>query len=183
MSAIPITRDDVLARLAETKVDLATTFGALSDAQWTWAPDDIVWSAANLAEHIGAVEYSMARLFRERFETLEAADFTAEQHAKRDALIRRAVPDRSAKIEAPAGVRPKNRFATRAECMAALMAAHDAMVDVVRTRGETLRTRSAPHPAFGNLDGLQWGLLCAEHGARHLAQLAELRTLPGFPSA
>ena len=183
MSALLITRDDVLARLAATLVELATTFDALSDAQWAWTPDNVVWSAANIAEHIAAVERGMARLYSERFETLEAVDFTAEQRAKRDALIMRAVPDRSAKIEAPSSVRPKSRFATRAECMAALMAARDAMSEVVRTRGETLRTRAAPHPAFGNLDGMQWGMLCADHGARHLAQLAELRTVPGFPSA
>lgn len=183
MSPSPVTRDDVLARLEATRLELRATLDALSDAQWAWAPSDAVWSAAQIAEHVGAVERGMAKLYSERFDTLEPANHTDEQRARRDALIVQAVPNREVKIEAPAGVRPKSRFATRAECMAALMAARDAMAEVVRTRGETLRTRSAPHPAFGNLDGIQWGLLCAEHGSRHMAQVTELRATPGFPSA
>ncbi|MBI3790901.1 MAG: DinB family protein [Gemmatimonadetes bacterium] len=183
MNATPVTPDQLLQRLEVTEAEVIATLGALSDAQWSWAPDDATWSAAHIVEHIGAVERGMAKIYDERFDTLEPSPFSDEQRAKRDAMLAKAVPNRDIKIEAPAGVRPKNRFATRAEAMAALATARKAFMTVVRTRGDTLRSRLCPHPAFGNIDGIQWGIVIAEHGLRHMAQLAELRTRPGFPAA
>jgi hypothetical protein len=183
MSPAPLAAADVADQLHALRADLITELDALSDAQWEWTPDDAHWSPALIAEHIAVVERSMARLFGERFETLEAVNFTDEQRAKRDHVIAMGVPDRTRKIEAPETARPKRRFATRAECMAAMLAARDQMTEVVRERGDALRGRIVPHPAFGNIDGVQWGLVCALHGARHLAQVNELRTLPGFPAA
>ena len=183
MTIAPLSAAAVATKLHDLRASLISELETLSDAQWEWTPDDAHWSAALIAEHIAVVERSIARLFGERFETLEAVNFTDEQRAKRDQVIALGVPDRTRRIEAPEGARPKRRFATRAECMAALLAARDQMTEVVRTRGDTLRGRIVPHPAFGNLDGVQWGLVCALHGARHLAQAAELRTLPGYPAA
>lgn len=183
MSDAPRSPAEVLARLAETRAQLVATLEPLSDAQWIWTPDEVVWSAALLAEHLAVVDFGTSRLLTERFDTLEEVSYTSEQQAKKDAMIPVAVANRGVKIEAPAFVRPKNRFATRAECMAKLLGARDAIVQAVQTHGDRLRTRSAPHPALGSLDGLQWALFSAEHGARHMAQFVELRSLAGFPTA
>ncbi len=183
MSDTPTTPAQIVARLESSSVQVADTLNALSDAQWIWAPDETTWSAANISEHLGAVERGIAKLFDEKFDALEASTFSDAQRAKRDATLFAAVPNREFKIEAPLGVRPKNRFATRAECMAAVAAARASFVAVMRARGDAMRTRLYPHPAFGNIDGVQWGIVIAEHGLRHMAQLAELRTRPGFPGA
>ena len=183
MSAAPLSPADVLARLDVTRAQLVSAFTPLTDAQWAWAPDDITWSAALIAEHLAVIDRGTARLIAEKFETLEPASYTPEQRAKKDAMIPVAVSNRGFTIEAPASVRPKHRFTTRAECMASLLGARDAIADRVRTTGDTLRTRSFTHPVLGNLDGLQWALFSAEHGARHMAQLAELRALAAFPKA
>ena len=183
MTIAPLSAAAVATKLHDLRASLISELQTLSDAQWEWTPDDAHWSAALIAEHIAVVERSIARLFGERFETLEAVSFSDEQRTKRDQVIVHGVPNRAMKIEAPESARPKRRFATRAECMAAMLAARDQMTEVVRTRGEALRGRIVPHPAFGNLDGVQWGLVCALHGARHLAQVDELRQTPGFPVA
>ncbi len=183
MSAVPLTPAQVLARLAEARAEVRAAFEPLSDAQWTWAPDDVTWSAAHIAEHLAVVDRGTARLITEKFPSLEPANFTAEQRAKKDAMIPVHVANRGVKIEAPETVRPKGRFGTRAECMETLLGARDAIAGAVETKGDALRERSAPHPVLGTCDGLQWALFSAEHGARHLVQMAELRALPGFPSA
>ncbi len=181
MSVAPFSPADVLVRLDAARTQLVAAFSPLSDAQWSWAPDDVIWSAALIAEHLAVIDRGTARLITDKFETLTPASYTAEQRAKKDAMIPVAVANRGVKIEAPASVRPKNRFATREECMASLLGARDAIAVAVRTAGDTLRTRSFNHPVLGDLDGLQWAVFSAEHGARHMAQVAELRTLPGFP--
>ena len=179
----PLSPADVIARLDLTRDRLVDGLETLSDAQWSWAPDDRIWSAAHIAEHLAVVNFGTSRLLTDRFEALEAASFTAEQQARKDAMIAPAVANRGFKLEAPANVRPKNRWGSRAETMAKLMAARDAIADAVRNATVDLRSRKAPHPALGTLDGLQWALFSAEHDERHMAQLDELRQHPDFPKA
>jgi hypothetical protein len=45
-----------------------------------------------------------------------------------------------------------------------------------------LRRRSAHHPTFGPLDGYQWILVIAAHGARHTEQILEVRDGLNFPA-
>ena len=37
------------------------------------------------------------------------------------------------------------------------------------------------HPALGELDGHQWVMLIAAHGARHTAQIEEVKSAPDYP--
>ena len=177
----PLSRTDVLARLEATRDRLVGSLESLSDEQWGWAPDDRIWSAAHIAEHLAVVNFGTSRLLTERFAALEPASFTAEQQARKDAMIAPAVANRGIKMEAPANLRPKSRWATRAEVMSKLMGARDAIADAVRNTVADLRSRKAPHPALGTLDGMQWALFSAEHDERHMAQLDELRQHPEFP--
>jgi hypothetical protein len=180
--ATPVTPDDVLARLDAGTARLEAAITGLTDAQWTWRPDERTWSAALNIEHIVSVERGTVKLMGELFDTLEAVNFTPEQQAKRDGIVLGGVPNRALKIDAPAGVVPKGRYPVRADAIAQVRATRAALADAIRARGATLRTRCFAHPAFGKLDLLQWGLTCAEHSDRHLAQVAELATLPGYPA-
>lgn len=181
MAPAPLTPADVLARLAEARPELAAAFSGFSDAQWNWSPDPSRWSVAQVAEHVATVDRGTAALLTTRFDTMTPADYTPEQRGKKDAQVLAVVTDRSFKIEAPAMVAPKGRYATRAEAEAALMANRDAIGEAVTARGDTLRTRTFPHPALGALDGLQWVLMSIQHARRHLLQVQELRAHPDFP--
>ena len=183
MTAAPFSPDDVLARLAEARAEIIASVEPLSDVQWAWSPDESTWSAAHIVEHCAVVDRGTAKMLTEKFSTLEAVDFTPEQQAKKDASIRVAVANRGVKLDAPPRVVPSGRFASRADAMAALLGARDTIADAVRTSGNALRSRGAPHPFLGKFDGLQWAVFSAEHGARHMSQLAELRAQPEFPKA
>ena len=179
----PLTSAQVIARLDATRDRLVAGLETLSDDQWGWSPDPRIWSAAHIAEHLAVVNFGTSRLLTERFETLEPASFTAEQQARKDAMIAPAVANRGIKMEAPANLRPKSRWGTRAEIMSKLLSARDAITNAVRNTTVDLRTRKAPHPALGTLDGLQWALFAAEHDERHMTQLDELRQHPDFPAS
>ncbi|MBI2796578.1 MAG: DinB family protein [Gemmatimonadetes bacterium] len=178
----PLTRTDVLERLDAVRDRLVDALETLSDAQWNWAPDQRAWSAAHIAEHLAVIAYGTSRMLTDRFETLEPASFTPEQQARKDARIPLAVANRGVKLESPEHVRPKSRWSSRAETMAKLLYGHDAVADAVRNATVDLRSRTAPHPYLGAFDGMQWAVFTAAHADRHLAQLDELRALPGFPA-
>jgi hypothetical protein len=46
-----------------------------------------------------------------------------------------------------------------------------------------LRGHIAMHPIAGAWDGYQWILAAGGHGARHAAQIEEVKADPGFPAA
>lgn len=179
----PLSPADVLTKLDASRGRLVDAFGTLSDAQWSWAPDDKIWTAAHIAEHLAVIAFGTSKLLTEKFASLEPASYTPEQQAKKDAMIPIAVANRGTKLESPANVRPKGRWGTRAEIMAKLLYGHDAIADAVRSSTVDLRSRTAPHPFLGSFDGLQWAVFTVAHADRHIAQLDEMRALPEFPRA
>ena len=58
----------------------------------------------------------------------------------------------------------------------------DATVTYVKTPADDLHGHAAPHPVFKTFDGYQWVLLLSGHSARHTAQIAEVKTAPGYPA-
>ena len=179
----PLSRAEVLERLDASRDRLIDAFETLSDEQWSWAPDDKTWSAANIAEHLAVIAFGTSRLLTDKFDTLEPASYTPEQQARKDAMIPDKVANRGTRLEAPENVRPKARWATRAEIQAKLMFGHDAMANAVRNTAVDLRSRTAPHPFLGAFDGMQWAIFTVAHADRHIAQLDEMRARPGFPTA
>ena len=53
------------------------------------------------------------------------------------------------------------------------------MLDFARATDADLRALVVPHPALGELDGVQWLLFVAYHTDRHAAQLGELGAVSG----
>ena len=78
---------------------------------------------------------------------------------------------------------PANRWLTKAEVIEQFRRARAASVEALRNAGDDLRSRFAPHPVAGNLDGYQWFLTIAAHTERHLAQIEEIKSHPDYPAA
>ncbi|CAA9346123.1 MAG: hypothetical protein AVDCRST_MAG11-3233, partial [uncultured Gemmatimonadaceae bacterium] len=75
---------------------------------------------------------------------------------------------------APEHTRPEGRYASSAQAAADFGDARAGVLDFARTTAADLRALIVPHPALGELDGVQWLLFVAYHTDRHAAQLAEL---------
>jgi hypothetical protein len=76
---------------------------------------------------------------------------------------------------------PTGQFKDAASVRKAFVEARDHNITYVRETKDDLRGHFLAHPAFGELDGLQWMLVLAGHAERHVIQMREVLAAPGFP--
>ena len=159
---------DALRATEETLTGLLSPF---TPEQWHFRPAEGKWSVAELAEHIVLVEKRVMGAL---------APSEGGTSPKRDATVRRVVPDRSTKVEAPAPVSPRGRFATPAAWEEEFRAVRARTIHWLETTSEP-RGVAFTHFIFGPLDGYQWTLFASAHLERHLNQLEEIMQHPTFP--
>jgi DinB superfamily len=164
------TRDQVLAE--STK---------LTEAQWTFkaAPDR--WSVGEVVQHLALAE---PFIFDMQQKLLSAPPATAEQLAAtkgKDDMIRKVIPDRTKKAQAPEPLQPTaSKLGGQAETVAAFRERRTKTIDYAAKTKDDLRARVGDSP-LGPLDAYQWLLFTAAHSERHLAQIREVKADPKFP--
>ncbi|MCS7043570.1 MAG: DinB family protein [Bryobacteraceae bacterium] len=173
-------RDYALSALHASRKLFLDSVEGLSDAQLRWKPDARSWSVMEVAEHIVASEEFLAGVAQKALQA--PADPSKKQPKPRemDAKILAAVADRSQKAQAPEGLVPKGRFRSIGELTAEFRRLRDRNIAFVRETSADLRSHFAPSP-MGDLDALQWYIFLAGHTERHVAQIQELKSNPGFP--
>ena len=105
---------------------------------------------------------------------------TAEQLAKakgQDAVILKAIPDRTQKVQAPEPIQPKQRLGPREKVVAAYRDRRAQTLDYAQKTTDDLRSRVGDSP-LGPLDAYQWLLFTAAHNERHLGQIREVKADP-----
>lgn len=173
---MPITdpeRAAVVAELARSRDAFLAAMAAVPADGWTRPPAPGRWSAGECAEHVIRVERGVRKFLRT---TLAAAAPDAARRgtlAGRDAAIAAALRNRATARAAPEYTRPEGRYASPAQAAADFADAREGVLDFARTTAADLRALIVPHPALGELDGVQWLLFVAYHADRHAAQLAE----------
>jgi hypothetical protein len=165
------TRDQVLAESAK-----------LTDAQWTFksAPDR--WSVGEVVQHLVLAE---PFLFETQQKLLSAPPATAEQLAAvkgKEEMIRKVIPDRTQKVQAPEPLRPTTaaKIGRQADTVAAFKDHRAKTIDYATKTNDDLHGRIGDSP-LGPLDGYQWLVFIAAHTERHLAQIREVKADPQFP--
>ncbi|MEO8140797.1 MAG: DinB family protein, partial [Gemmatimonadota bacterium] len=135
--------------------DFIATLDGLSAAQWNYRPSPEAWSIKETAEHTAVVLHGIGRLFTTKLLTMPLA---ADDPGRRigDGDLTRLMADRSRAFEAPDMVKPKGRWATREEFIAAFSSSTESLVAWAREHAAVLRTVGAPHPIFGPIDAVQW---------------------------
>ena len=87
----------------------------LSDGQWNFKPAPDRWSVGEVVEHLALAESFLADT---RQQVMTGTAPTPEQLAAakgKDALILKAIPDRTQKVQAPEPIQPKQRLGPRAK--------------------------------------------------------------------
>ncbi|MDF1504185.1 DinB family protein [Roseisolibacter sp. H3M3-2] len=130
------------------------------------------WSAAEVVEHLALTEWAVVEFVRGTLLTWPRHDPAIALPTDHEVL--RASADRAVRLDAPERLRPVGDGARPAALCAGLEAARDTAIALAVAHGDALRTRTAPHPHFGLLDGAQWLLFLAGHAERHAVQLHEL---------
>lgn len=159
---------------------LAATDG-LSPDQWAFKSAADRWSIAEVAEHIAAAEDALFTLIESQ--VMQAPARSEPANVKEiDDLILQAVPDRSAKRQAPEPLRPTARFGSGDESIRQFKASRaKTLAFLTQTAG--LRDHAIDSPLGQKLDAYQWLLFISAHCERHTKQINEVKADPAFPTA
>ena len=169
------TLDEAIAQLAQSDAALREAVAPLSSAQWSWKPGAATWSIAEIAEHLVLVERGI--LFRLR---TAPADGLEKTDGKERVLVNLTL--RTVKFPAPARLVPTGKYPAQTDFEIDMSTARAATLAWVRDPDTHLQQHVMPHPAFGELHGLQWLLMIAQHTLRHIAQIREVMAHPEYPA-
>ena len=167
--------DEAVAQLAQSDAAFREAIAPVSPAQWTWKPDIETWSIGECAEHLVIVEQGI--LHRLRSAPPDAFEKTVGKER-----LPEMVANRTVKFPAPARLQPGGRrFATPDECLAQWTATRAATLAWAQHPDTQLHRHVMPHPAFGELHGVQWLQMMAGHTLRHISQMHEVMAREGYP--
>lgn len=163
--------------LTETGDNLLAITAGLSDAQWHFKPAADRWSIAEILEHVLIVErFIQGTIVRMPEAPPPAAGWN---HAAEDEAIPIRTVDRTRRFPAPPVCHPTGN-----------LSANELLDAFTQVREKTRQLVSAPalrghvmiHPVAGAWDGYHWLLAAAAHGARHTAQMMDVKGDPDFPA-
>ena len=89
---------------------------------------------------------------------------------------------RTVKFPAPARLVPTGKYSAQTDFENDMSTARAATLAWARDPDTHLEQHVMPHPAFGELHGLQWLLMIAQHTLRHIAQIREVMAQPEYPA-
>lgn len=176
------------ARLAETmdyveekRKELLQSFTGVPGDHLTSRPATGGWSVAEILDHLGIVESSVARLIIKRAGRAREAGLGDEKSTESvlpsfDAY--RARLD-SMKLESPETVKPRADIDIE-EALQGLGTSRESLRAAVATAdGLSLSEIKHTHPILGEIDLYQWLIFVGQHEARHKKQIE--RTLNSIP--
>jgi hypothetical protein len=162
--------------LSVTRGFLIESVSGLSTTQWDFKPADDTWSIAENMEHIVLVESGIHAIIERMSNAPEVAP--EGTRSEMDDFIVNEIPKRSRKGKSPAQAYPTHRW-SGPEALRHFIERRDQSIRLLVTR--RLREHVVAHPLFGPWDGYQWLLAAASHGARHTAQICEVKGHEKFP--
>jgi len=141
------------------------------------------WSILEIVEHLALTEDMLFATIKKNLETGKPSDTPPPQDPEVfDALILKAIADRSQKATAPEPATPKGTYSDLDQARQAFGERRSKTVDWVRANKLPLRKYRSQSPV-GEMDAHQWILLLAAHTKRHAAQIEEVMQNPEYPKA
>jgi galactokinase len=171
-------RAELIELLNKSEKEFVQAVEGLTDQQWSFKPGPDRWSVAECAEHIVLAE---ALLFETATSSLTAAsDEKWEDTLRKTDVLRRALPNRTTKVDAPAAIKPRQAM-TRQQLMARFKEQRARALAYVQETEAPLKAHTAANPFFGPLNAHQWLLYIPLHHLRHNLQIAEVKTSSSYP--
>jgi uncharacterized damage-inducible protein DinB len=166
---------ELVELLEQTRARLLDTVASANPEWLEKGPSEGRWSVAEVIDHLATVESGIARLLMKMID--RAGDDLPPETSEESVLERVErldLQNRTVRIEAPDGVRPRQGVSLE-EARRALDDARVALdTAIAKADGRAIGTLSFPHRLFGQLDGYQWLLFVAEHEERHRRQIAAM---------
>ena len=171
-------RAEIIELLNKSEKEFLQAVETLSEQQWSFKPGPDRWSVAECAEHIVLAE---ALLFETATKSLTAAaDDKWEETLRKTDVLRRALPNRTTKVDAPAAIKPRQAM-TRQQLMARFKEQRARALAYVQETEAPLKAHTAANPFFGPLNAHQWLLYIPLHHLRHNLQIAEVKSSSSYP--
>lgn len=163
--------------LSVTRGFLLESVTNLSPEQWNFKSAGDAWSIAENVEHIVLIESAIHAIIEGMSEGPEV--LPEGNASETEDFIVNEIPKRSTKVKSPARSCPTGRW-SGPEALEKFIECREKSNRLLITC--RLRGRVFPHPMLGPWDGYQWLLAAASHGARHTAQICEVKAGLSFPS-
>jgi uncharacterized damage-inducible protein DinB len=156
-----------LEKISQANEKLLQTVGQLTEEQVHAKYANSEWTILEILEHCFISELAILKVFQE-IGTVDNAPISNINHEKVTAIMQ----NRANKINAPEIVKPKGRFKTLAEGIAAIQRKRAEIADLA-TKINWQDGATFPHPVMGNLTKADWLHFGFAHTARHLEQINE----------
>ena len=163
----------------ETAAKLEQEVKGLNEAQLKYKPSEEAWSISQCLEHLIATEKMLFGMTKEVLEKPENPERKAEVKMTDDQLIG-GITDRKAKFKAPAELQPQGIYTSTSAALKDFKKQRKEIQSYIKKSKANLRNYVSDSPA-GAIDGHQNLLFLAAHTARHTAQIAEVKSQPGYP--
>lgn len=183
-TAAPLTDEErqyLLDHLERTQAFLLKTLEGVSDEQWSYKPAEDRWSIAQTMEHIVLSEAFIRDAVVKLMETPATEEQKAAGGGKEDQVLNFIV-DRSQKFQAPDPLAPPAELGNLKEAQKRFKKER-AKTRKLAKKGGDLRNFVGPHPAFKDLDAYGWMLFLSGHTERHIQQIREIQSGPGYPES
>lgn len=174
----PAERAELVELLETSEREFMQAIDGLNEKQWSFKPGPDRWSVAEVAEHIVLAD---AMLFDGATKMLAGEpDPKWDGTLGKTETLRRALPNRSRKVDAPGAIQPKHAM-TREQLLARFKEQRARALAFARETDALLKAYTAANPFFGPLNAHQWLLYIPLHHVRHNQQIAEVKASPDFP--
>ena len=163
---------ELMEYLDEAAASLRAAFDAVPAEKRATRPAPERWSAAEVVHHVTIVDRALTQRIGALIGEAKALGPERDETSVLATIDTTTARNRAKKIVASERIHPKDTDASRV--LADYDAARVAFKQVLAgADGVALGAVSAPHPAFGPLNGYEWIAFVGSHTARHAEQIRE----------
>lgn len=167
--------EEIYTALDKMRIKVVETVSNLNEEQANFQPNQEIWSAALIVEHLAKTEANLVRVIGKLLGKAEAdnvpSDGKINPPVSFAAMAERA---RGERFQAPAFIVPEGA-ANIAESLKKLSQSRDRLIEMKpRIKAVDCSKVEYPHPFFGNFNLYQWIGFIGVHELRHLAQIENL---------
>lgn len=178
-----LTKEDrkaIISYLKKTRADLVQKVKSLTDEQWHFKPAPDKWSVAEICEHILKAETVVLK----RVDNLEGKDHKPELmdgYKEKGVELIDFIVGRSQKFQAPEPVAPTGTMASPEEFIKSFEARRNETYTFVKSIDKPIKAYYEVFGPIGEVNGYHWLMFISAHTERHILQLTEVLSDPGFP--
>jgi len=172
----------LVQHLERTRNDFVTEADGLSEAQYRFVAGADGWSIGQIVEHVALAELRILEVIGQLPQAPAPSDAKTRGAARFARLDAGPTRDQR-RIVAPGPLVPRGTWASPAASLTAFVDARAQTIAAAAAGDATALEHVLPHRFFGEFDLEEWAYFLAVHSARHTAQVLELKSAVGFPSA